>query len=85
LWFHKEVKPWLLPLERAQGGLAIANGIFGRDFDFRGRTFPMTSDPRFGFDFRIHKPCTVGCLSATVDKTIEKFKLFIHIQQLMVV
>jgi hypothetical protein len=43
----------------------------------------MIPDPRFGLAFRIHKACGIGCLSATVDKAVEKFKLFIHVQRLM--
>jgi hypothetical protein len=72
-----------LPLKGAQGGLAIANGIFWGDFNFRGQTFPMIPEPRFGFGLGIHKACGISCLSATVDKAIEKFKLFIHVQRLM--
>jgi hypothetical protein len=75
-----KVEPWLLPLERAQGSLAIANRIFGGDFNFRGRTFTMIPDPSFGFGLGIHKAGGVGCLSAAVDEAVEKFKLFIHIQ-----
>jgi hypothetical protein len=75
-------KPRLLPLERAQGGLAIANGIVGRDFYFRGYLFLMISDPRFGFNLGINKACRVGCLSPAVNKAEEKFELFIHIQSL---
>jgi len=80
---RQKVEPGLLPLKGAQGGLAITNGIFGGDFNFFGRTFPMISDPRFGLGLGIHKTCTVSCLSATVDKAVEKFKLFIHVQRLM--
>jgi hypothetical protein len=72
-----------LPLKGAQGGLAIANGIFRGDFNFRGQTFPMIPEPSFGFGFGIHKACGVSCLSATVDKAVEKFKLFIHIIRVM--
>jgi len=43
----------------------------------------MIPDPRLGFGLSVHKACTVGCLSATVDKAVEKFKLFIHVQRLI--
>jgi len=79
---RQKVEPGLLPLKGAQGGLAIANGIFGGDFNFWRQTFPMIPDPRFSFGLGIHKACTVRCLSATVDKAVEKFKFFIHIRRL---
>ena len=80
---RQKVEPGLLPLKGAQGGLAITNGILGGDFNFRGQTFPMIPDPRFGLGLGIHKACAVSCLSATVDKAVEKFKFFIHVQRLM--
>jgi hypothetical protein len=66
-------------LERAQGGLAIANGIFRRYFYLQGCAFSLIPDPRFGFLFGIDISGTIGCLSATVDEAVEKFKSFIHV------
>ena len=40
----------------------------------------MVPDPRFGFLFRIHVSSGIDCFPATVDETVEKLKLFIHIQ-----